>query len=63
MYDTNYRIRAWMGANKVSGRELAEKIDMPYPTFRQKIAGKSDWKLPEINSLIKVTGLVFEELF
>lgn len=52
-----------MGANKVSGRELAERINMPYPTFRVKITGKSDWKLPEIYALIKATGLVFDELF
>lgn len=63
MNDTNCKIRAWMGANKVSGRELAEKIGMPYPTFRVKITGKSDWKLPEIYALIKSTGLVFDELF
>ena len=44
-------------------RELAEKIGMPYPTFRVKITGKSDWKLPEIYALIRVTGLVFDELF
>jgi len=63
MNDTNRKIRAWMGANRVSGRELAEKIGMPYPTFRMKMAEKTDWKLPEIYSLIEVTGLVFDELF
>lgn len=63
MNDTNYKIRAWMGANKVSGRELAEKIGMPYPTFRVKMGENSDWKLPEIRALIEVTGLTFDELF
>ena len=63
MTDTNYKIRAWMGANKVSGRELAERLEMPYSTFRSKMSEESDWKLPEIKTLQVVTGLAFEELF
>ena len=63
MKDTNYKIRAWMGANRVSGCELAKKIDMPYPTFRMKMLGNSEWKLTEIKALIETTGLPYEELF
>ena len=63
MNDTNCKIRAWMGANKVSGYELAEKIGMPYPTFRSKMGEISDWKLSEVRKLIEVTGLTFDELF
>ena len=63
MVDTNYKVRAWMGANKVSGRELAKRLNMPYSTFCTRMDEKSDWKLPEIKSLQKITGLAFDELF
>lgn len=63
MRDTNYKLRAWMGAEKVSGRVLAERINMPYDTFKVKMLGKSPWKLPEVIALLEVTGKTFEELF
>ena len=63
MTDTNYKLRAWMGANKVSGRELAKRLEMPYSTFCSKMSEESDWKLPEIKTLQVVPGLAFEELF
>ncbi len=63
MADTNYKLRAWMGAEKVSGKELADRIGMPYDTFRVKMLGKTQWKLSEVEDLLKVTGLTFEELF
>jgi len=63
MKDTNYKLRAWMGANRVSGRKLAEMIGMPYETFKYKMQGRSEWKLSEIDALIEVTGYSFNELF
>jgi hypothetical protein len=63
MQDTNYKLRAWMGANRVSGRKLAEMIRMPYDTFKIKMAGRTEWKLSEIYALMKATGLAFDELF
>ena len=63
MEDTNYKVRGWMGANKVSGRELAKRLNMPYSTFCTRMNEESDWKLPEIIALQKITGLAFEELF
>jgi len=63
MQDTNYKLRAWMGANRVTGVELAEKIDMPYDTFKVKMADKSQWKLSEVIALMDATGMPFEELF
>lgn len=63
MEDTNYKLRAWMGANKVSGVKLSEMIDMPYDTFKARYAGKTQWKLTEIVALLRVTGLTFDELF
>ncbi len=63
MTDTNYKLRAWMGANKVTGRELAKRIEMPYSTFCTRMSEEADWKLPEIKALQAVTGLAFDELF
>ena len=63
MTDTNAKLRGWMGENKVSGVKLAELIGMPYPTFKVKMSGKTDWSMPEIIRLLKVTGHKFEELF
>ena len=63
MQDTNYKLRAWMGDNRVSGRKLSEMIQMPYDTLKVKMAGKSEWKLSEIYSLLNATGMAFEELF
>ena len=63
MRDTNYELRAWMGANKVSGRELAKRMGRSYETIRMKLSGKTEWTLPEIEKLMEVTGLSFEELF
>lgn len=63
MQDTNYKLRAWMGANRVSGVKLAEMIDMPYATFKYKLSQKSEWTLPEIIAIIEATGCKFEDLF
>ena len=63
MTDTNYKLRGWMGANKVTGRELAKRINMPYSTFCTRMSEEADWKLPEIKALQAVTGLTFDELF
>lgn len=63
MKDTNYELRAWMGANKVSGRKLAELMGRSYETIRIKLGCKTEWTLPEIAKLLEVTGLTFEELF
>ena len=29
MQDTNYKLRGWMGSNKVSHRRMAELLEMP----------------------------------
>lgn len=63
MNDTNYKIRAWMGANRVSGRKLAEMMEMSYNTLKPKLAGKVKWTVSDAEALIKATGLPFEELF
>ncbi len=63
MADTNYKLRAWMGANRVSGRKLSELTGIPYDTLKLKLSGKTKWKLSDVFKLIEATGLSFEELF
>ena len=52
-----------MGANKISGRKLAELMGRSYETIRMKLSGKTEWTLPEVKKLLEVTGLTFEALF
>ena len=63
MNDTNYKIRAWMGANRVSGRKLAEMMGMSYNTLKPKLAGTVKWTLSDVQAMMKATGLSFDELF
>lgn len=63
MVDTNFKLRAWMGAHRVSGVELAKMIDMSYETFKRKMSGDSQWKLSEVEALLRVTESTFDELF
>ena len=48
MRDTNYKIRGWMGSNKVSVRELAERMGVSYNTLKTRMSGKTPWKLSDI---------------
>ena len=63
MQDTNYKLRAWMGANRVSGVKMAEKLEMPYSTFKYKMAGKSEWTMSEIIAITQITGCKFDDIF
>ena len=63
MQDTNYKLRAWMGANRVSGVAMAEMIGMPYNTFKTKFKGETDWKLSEVIAILRATGCKFDEIF
>lgn len=63
MRDPNYKLRGWMGANRVSGNAMAERINMSRETFKNKINGKTEWKLSEILMILKVTGCKFDEIF
>ena len=63
MKDTNYKLRGWMGSNRVSGPELAKMIGMPYDTFKVKMIGKTEWKLSEVLAILQATGCTFHEIF
>lgn len=63
MGDTNYKLRAWMGANRVTQERLADLLQMPVRRLQTRLTEETQWKLSEIEALISITGLSFDELF
>lgn len=63
MIDTNAKLRGWMAERKMSYAVFAEKVGIPYDTFKVKMSGKTDWKLSEVFKILRFTGCAFEELF
>lgn len=61
--DANYKLRGWMGSNRVTDTEMAKRLNLPYGTFKYKIAGRTEWKLSEIFKILEVTGCTFHEIF
>lgn len=45
----------------ISKKELAEKINISYNTFRDKIRGRTDWKITEMLEIQKTLGEMTEE--
>lgn len=41
---------------QISKRELANKIGVSYNTFRDKIRGRTDWKISEMIDIQKTLG-------
>lgn len=40
----------------INKRELADKIGISYNTFRDKLRGRSDWKISEMLNIQKTLG-------
>lgn len=49
-------LRAELTRKGINFVEFSEAIDMKYHTFRQKLAGKSEFNLNEMNSIKKALG-------
>ena len=45
---------------QISKRELANKIGVSYNTFRDKIRGRTDWKISEMLDIQKTLGEMTE---
>lgn len=41
---------------EISKKELADKIGISYNTFRDKIRGRTDWKISEMLDIQKTLG-------
>ena len=46
---------------KISKRELANKINISYNTFRDKIRGRTDWRISEMLEIQKTLGEMTKE--
>jgi predicted transcriptional regulator len=45
---------------QINKRELADKIGISYNTFRDKIRGRTDWKISEMLDIQKTLGEMTE---
>lgn len=46
---------------EISKKELAKKINVSYNTFRDKIRGRTDWKITEMLEIQKTLGEMTKE--
>ena len=61
-------LRRWMNDNKISIGELLRRMDMVvhtsnYQSIQQKLLGRTEMKMSDIDKLIEITGMTYEELF
>jgi hypothetical protein len=62
-------LRDWMNENCVSRTELFRRMyghdltDAIAGALRRRMTGASRWRMDEINKVLDVTGLTYEELF
>ena len=56
-------IEKYMGIEGISLREFAKKCNMPVSTISRFINGKTDIKKSNIDKILKVTGMTYEECF
>lgn len=56
-------IEKYIGIEGISLREFAKKCDMPVSTISRLINGKTDIKKSNIDKILKVTGMTYEECF
>ena len=56
-------LRAWMNKYKVGTQTLAKELGLTYPQLYNKITGKTEFKKSEIDTLLFVTALPYEQIF
>lgn len=49
-------LRKEMMDAEIDKKELADKIGISYNTFRDKLRGRSDWKISEMLNIQKILG-------
>lgn len=57
------RLKMYRIAKKLTQKELASSIDMPYPTYSTKESGKSDFTSKEVSKIAKVLEIEPNDLF
>jgi transcriptional regulator with XRE-family HTH domain len=56
-------IKAVLARRGLRQKDLAELLGISPATTNEKIRGKSEFKESEINKLIEITGMNYEEIF
>ena len=63
-------LREWMNSNYVSRAELYRRMHDGHPcvghapyVLKERLTGKSLWRIDEIDRLLDITGMTYEELF
>ena len=56
-------IHRWMSENKVSARDLARRMDVPYDTVCTMLRGQNYPGMHTIRAVLRATGMTFEEAF
>ena len=54
---TALKFKAWMVANRVTQRELAELLDLSLTSINKKVNGKEDFSLAQIRTICEKYGL------
>lgn len=53
----------WLYDNHRTMKWLSVQTNIPYSTLKRKIYRKTEWRTGEINRLLSVTGMTYEEIF
>ena len=63
-------LREWMNSNYVSRAELYRRMHDGHPCvgcapklLNERLTGKTMWRIDEIDRLLDITGMTYEELF
>ncbi len=56
-------IEKYIGIEGISLREFAKRCDMPVSTISRFVNGKTDIKKSNIDKILKVTGMTYEQCF
>ena len=57
------RIKKYIEIEGISLRQFAKMCDMPVSTMSRFVNGKTDIKKSNIDKILKVTGMSYEECF
>lgn len=57
------KIFQWLEQNNHSMKWLSDETNIPYSTLKRKINRITEWRTGEINRLLAVTGMTYEEIF
>lgn len=60
--EASERIKELIKSKRLSNKLMSSLLDMPLPTFNDKIAAKTSWKLEEIAKLCVLLAVTSDEL-